>query len=72
MKNNWVIYFTWNDGTEDSMNVQNAVVRDRCIVDMLQRKDFKYIAYSRIYVSGEYDYRHVILMEDNQNNLTDY
>lgn len=50
----YAIYFTWNDGFEDSFNVCGAKERNMNIKDMLVRKDFKAISYCRIYASGEY------------------
>lgn len=50
----YAIYFTWNDGTEDSFNVYDARERDINIREMINRKDFKRISYCRIYASGEY------------------
>lgn len=54
MRDKYAVYFTWNDGTEDSFNVLDAKERDLNIKDMLQRGDFKEIRYCRIYASGEY------------------
>lgn len=50
----YAIYFTWNDGFEDSFNVESAKERDMNIKQMISRKEFKSISYSRIYNSGEY------------------
>ena len=50
----WAIYFTWNDGTEDSINAETASERDSNIRDMIKRNAFKAIRYCRIYASGEY------------------
>lgn len=50
----YAIYFTWNDGFEDSFNVRDAKERDLNIKNMRERKEFKSIAYSRIYKNGEY------------------
>lgn len=55
------IYWTWNDGTEDSTIVYSAGERDRNIKDMLSRGEFKAIAYCKIYNSGEYGRRTIIL-----------
>ena len=54
MKYKYAIYFTWNDGFEDSFNVYDAKERDMNIKDMINRKDFKRISYCRIYSNGEY------------------
>ncbi len=54
MKDRYAIYFTWNDGFEDSFNVPNAKERDFNIKQMIARKEFKSIRFSRIYASGEY------------------
>ena len=50
----YAIYFTWNDGFEDSFNVSSANERDMNIKNMIARKEFKSISYCRIYASGEY------------------
>lgn len=50
----YAIYFTWNDGTEDSFNVDNAKERDLNIKEMLERHDFKYISFCKIYKNGEH------------------
>ena len=50
----YAVYFTWNDGTEDSFNVYDAKERDINIREMINRKDFKRISYCRIYADGEY------------------
>ena len=54
MRDKYAVYFTWNDGTEDSFNVLDAKERDLNIKDMIRRGDFKEIRYCRIYASGEY------------------
>ena len=58
MRDRWAVYFTWNDGTEDSFNTTDAKDRDFNIKEMLERKEFKAISYCRIYASGEYG-RHI-------------
>ena len=50
----YAVYFTWNDGFEDSFNVDSAKERDINIKDMIDRKEFKSISYCRIYANGEY------------------
>lgn len=50
----YAIYFTWNDGFEDSFNVDNARERDENIKHMIFRGDFTEIKYCPIYASGEY------------------
>ena len=50
----YAIYFTWNDGFEDSINVKNAKDRDANIKDMIRRNEFKAINYCRIYANGEH------------------
>lgn len=50
----YAIYFTWNDGFQDSFNVSNAKERDMNIKEMIARNEFKSISYCRIYASGEY------------------
>ena len=54
MRYRWAVYFTWNDGTEDSFNCTDAKERDMNIKEMIARKDFKAISYCRIYADGEY------------------
>lgn len=50
----YAVYFTWNDGTDDSFNVDNAEERDLTIKNLINRKEFKRIRYCKIYSSGEY------------------
>ena len=50
----YAIYFTWNDGTKDSFNVDNARERDLSIKEMTAREDLKEISYCKIYANGEY------------------
>lgn len=50
----YAIYYTWNDGTEDSFNVCNAKERDYNIKSMIKRNEFKSISCCRIYKNGEY------------------
>ena len=54
MKYRYAVYFTWDDGTDDSFNCETARERDMNIKDMISRKCFKRIEYCRIYASGEY------------------
>lgn len=61
MKDKYAVYFTWNDGTEDSFNVQDAKDRDMNIKDMIDRKEFKEISYCKIYANGEYGMTTTIL-----------
>ena len=61
MEYKYAIYFTWNDGFEDSFNVADAKERDMNIKEMIDRKDFNAISYCRIYASGEYGMRKVVL-----------
>ena len=44
----------WNDGTEDSFNVDSAEERDMNIKEMITRGEFKHISYCRIYANSEY------------------
>jgi hypothetical protein len=60
-KARYAIYFTWNDGFEDSFNVDSAKERDMNIKEMVERKDFKEICYSRIFANGEYGKRIKVL-----------
>lgn len=50
----YAIYFTWNDGTQDTFNCVDAEDRDMNIKNMISRKEFKEISYCRIYRNGEY------------------
>lgn len=50
----YAIYFIWDDGFEDSFNVDSAEDRDLNIKNMIERDDFKEIGYCRIYKDGEY------------------
>ena len=60
MKYKYAIYFIWNDGFEDTVNVYDAKERDMCIKDMIDRKDFKTISYCRIYANSEYGKQKVV------------
>lgn len=57
----YVIYFTWNDGTEDSFNCQDCKDRDLNIKNMKKRKEFTQISYCKIYKNGEYGLRKKIM-----------
>lgn len=50
----YAVYFVWNDGIEDSFNVDSAKERDMNIKEMIARKEFKSISYCKIYANGEY------------------
>lgn len=50
----WAIYFTWQDGTEDSVCAETAHERDTNIAAMVKSGNFKSIEYCRIYADGEY------------------
>ena len=50
----YAVYFTWNDGTEDTFNCDSALERNMNIQNMINRDEFKYIAWCKIYASGEY------------------
>ena len=54
MRYNYAVYFTWNDGFKDSLNVYDAKERDINIKEMINRKEFKHISYCKIYSNGEY------------------
>ena len=54
MRYKYAIYFTWNDGFEDSFNVVDAKERGLNVKEMIDRKEFKHISYCRIYANGEY------------------
>ena len=53
----YAIYFTWNDGFADSLNVDNAKERDMNIKEMIARKKFKRKSNCRNYENGEYEKR---------------
>ena len=53
-KYRWAVYFTWNDGFEDTFNCWDAMDRDLNIKNMIQSGNFKEISYRKIYSSGEY------------------
>lgn len=57
----YAVYFTWNDGFEDSFNVDSALERDLNIKDMIKRNEFIKIEYCRIYTNGEYGKRIKVL-----------
>ena len=57
----YAVYFIWNDGFEDSFNVDSAKERDLNIKEMIERKDFQEISYCRIYANGEYGKRVKVL-----------
>ena len=57
----YALYFTWNDGTKDSFNVNSARERDLNINEMIARKEFKEISYCKIYANGEYRDRKYVL-----------
>lgn len=61
MRYNYAIYFTWNDGTEDSFNVFNAKERDENIAEMIKSGNFKEIYFCKIYRYGEYGKRVKVL-----------
>ena len=65
MRYKYAIYFTWNDGTEDTFNVYNAKERDMNIKEMINRGDFKEISYCRIYANGEYGIDVKIKIKEN-------
>ena len=61
-KMRYALYFTWNDGTKDSFNVNSARERDLNIKEMVaRRKEFKEISYCKIYANGEYRDRKYVL-----------
>lgn len=50
----YAIYFTWNDGTEDSFIATDREDRDLNIKNMIKRNEFKAISYCKVYKNGEY------------------
>ena len=61
MKDLYAIYFVWDDGFADSFNCKNAKERDLSIRQMLSRREFKSIEYSRLLANGEYGKRIKVL-----------
>ena len=59
----YALYWTWNDGFEDTAIVYSAKERDVNIKDLIDRKEFKAISYCPIYVNGEYGARTIVLQE---------
>lgn len=57
----YAIYWTWNDGFEDTDILLNRKERDICIKDMISRNEFKEISYCKIYANGEYGKRVKVL-----------
>lgn len=57
----YAVYFIWNDGMEDSFIATDREDRDLNIKQMIERKDFKEISYSKIYKNGEYGKRVKVL-----------
>ena len=57
----YAVYFTWNDGFEDSFNCTDREDRDLNIRNMIERKEFKHISYCKIYKNGEYGKRVEVL-----------
>lgn len=53
-RDKYAVYFTWNNGFEDTFNVRDAKDRDGNIKEMLERGEFKSISYCYIYANGEY------------------
>lgn len=50
----YLIYFIWEDGFEDCINVNNAKERDAKIKEMIASDDFQEIGYCKIYADDEY------------------
>ena len=50
----YTVYFTWNDGTEDSFNCANAYERDFNIDFMLNSQCYSRIEYCKFYKNGEH------------------
>lgn len=57
----YAVYFTWNDGFEDTFNCKDAEDRDLNIREMIARNEFRKISYCRIYKNGEYGKRQIII-----------
>jgi hypothetical protein len=56
----YAIYYTWKDGTKDSINCDNALDRDLNLKGLVARREFTDICWCKIYVSGEYGRRHFV------------
>jgi len=53
-KERYVVYFTWNDGVEDSFTVANEFELDSNIRGIANRKDcIKRVLYREIYANGK-------------------
>ena len=65
----YAIYFTWNDGTDDSVIENSAKRRDMTIKamidlkDMMDKSSFKSISYCPIYANGEYGVRTYVVAQ---------
>lgn len=58
----YAVYFRWKgEHLPDSFNVYTAAERDENIREMKSRGDFEWIAWCRIYASGEYGVHHTVL-----------
>ena len=57
----YIIYFTWNDGEEDSIIEYSAKDRDSEIAKMLSRGDFSAISWAYMYADGEVGELHKVL-----------
>ena len=56
----YAVYFTWADGTDDSIHCDDALDRDLNIKGMLERDEFIKISWCPIYKSGEYGKHHFV------------
>lgn len=57
----YAIYFVWKDNQEDTIICDNSFDKNLNIRNMLERHEFKKISYCKIYKSGEYGKRVIIL-----------
>ena len=56
----YAIYFTWNDGTEDSCIEYGAKSRNITINELLANDEIIKVSYCKIYKSGEYGIHKII------------
>ncbi len=57
----YAIYFTWNDGYQDSFNVDNVKDLDMSLKELLSYIQIKSISYCSISADGEYSKRKYVL-----------
>lgn len=60
----YAIYYSWNDGTKDSFNVDSAKERDFHIKNLLEWSAISKVSYCKIYSSGEYGSRILVSLKE--------